>query len=144
MKQIIRLHEEDLHQMVTETVNQILRENYKLSSQDELMEYMKLRPKFTQLNVDIFVDDGFSFERYGHELLLFARNGYDSNIKEYIPISISSDPTILDDTIDYNISYDDIFQIQDFIVANEDLLIALANEEIEQLDFVNSLRKFEK
>ena len=42
--------------------------------------------------------------------------------------------------MDYNISYNDIFAIQDFIVANLSNLIALANENVSQQMFVNQLR----
>lgn len=107
---------------------------------DELMEYMWLRPKSTKLNVDIFVDDGGSYLRHNHELLLLVRNGYDQNASEFIPFSISHNPTVLDDTIDFMISYDDIFDVQDFIVAHLELLQALADRQIGQSEFVKSIK----
>ena len=48
-----------------------------------------------------------------------------------IPFSLSKKPIVLDDEMDFNISYDDIFDIQDFIVNNLDLLLKLANGEID-------------
>lgn len=48
-----------------------------------------------------------------------------------IPFSLSKKPIVLDDEMDFNISYDDIFNIQDFIVNNLDLLLKLVNEEID-------------
>ena len=48
-----------------------------------------------------------------------------------IPFSLSKNPIVLDDEMDFNISYDDIFDIQDFIVNNLGLLLKLVNEEID-------------
>lgn len=139
-KKIIRLTENELHKIIKESVQKVINENYNIDSLDELMEYMWLRPKFTNLNVDIFVDDGGSYLRHNHELLLLVRNGYDKNVSEFIPFSVSQNPIILDDTIDFLISYDDIFAVQDFIFANVELLQALANRQIEQTAFVHSIK----
>ena len=113
--------------------------HYKMNSLDELMEYMWLKPKFTGLKVDIFADDGGSYLRHNHELLLFVRNGYDKTVEEFIPNSISDNPKILDDTIDLMISYDDICDIQDFIVSNFKDLKALADRKISQIEFVERI-----
>ena len=139
-KKFINLTEKKLHDIITKNIKKIIKENYQLDSLDELMEYMWVRPKFTNLNVDIFVDDGGSYLRHNHELLLFVRNGYNNTINEFIPFSVSDNPIILDETIEYNISYDDIFDIQDFIVANVELLNALANREIKQTVFIQSIK----
>jgi hypothetical protein len=139
-KKIIRLTEQELHNIIKESVERIIHENYRLDSIDELMEFMWLRPKVTQLNVDIFVDDGMSYVRHGHELLLFVRNGYDKSINDFIPFSVSTNPIVLDDVMDFNISYEDIFCVQDFILANLKSLQALANRDISQILFVQSIR----
>lgn len=115
--------------------------HYKMDSLDELMEYMWLKPKFTGLKVDLFADDGGSYLRHKHKLLLFVRNGYNKTVEEFIPISISDDPKILDDTIDLMISEEDIFDIQDFIVSNFKDLKALADREISQTEFVERITK---
>ena len=137
---ITNLTEEKLHDIITKSVKKIIIESYQLDSLDELMEFMWVKPKFTNLNVDIFVDDGGSYLRHNHELLLFVRNGYNNTVNEFIPFSVSSNPIILDETIDYNISYDDIFNVQDFIVTNLEILIALANREIKQTMFIHSIK----
>ena len=139
-KKIIRLTENELHMIIKESVQKVISENYNIDSLDELMEYMWLRPKLTNLKVDIFVDDGGSYSMHNHELLLLVRNGYDRSASEFIPISISHNPIVLDDTIDFMISYDDIFEVQDFIVANVDLLQALADRQIGQSAFVKSIK----
>lgn len=139
-KRIIKINEEDIRNIVTKTISNYLNENYSLNDNDELMEYMWLRPNQTLLNVDIFVDDGGSYQRHNHPLLLLARNGYDKSVNDFISFSISKNPNILNPEIEYNISYNDIFAIQDFIVANLSNLIALANESISQRIFVSQLR----
>lgn len=121
-------------------MHKVIFENYNIDSVDEIMEYMWLKPNVTQLCVDIFVDDGGSYLRHNHELLLLVRNGYDKNVSEFIPFSVSYNPIVLDDTINFMISYDDIFKVQDFIVANVELLQALANRKIGQIAFVQSIR----
>ena len=140
MVKIIRITENKLENIIRESIQRVIIENYKLESLDEIMEYMWLKPKITKLNVDIFVDDGLSYKRHNHDLILFVRNGYDKNANEFIPISISLKPTVLDDEMDFNISYDDIFDIQDFIVSNLSILKALANKEISQAQFVKSIK----
>ena len=90
-------------------------EQYRLSCSEELMEYMWLKPNITKLNVDIFVDDGMSYKRNNHSLLLFIRNGYSKMSNSFIPMSISNKPCVLDDEMDFMISYEDIFLVQDFI-----------------------------
>ena len=134
------LTETELHSIIKESVQKVIFGNYNIDSVDEIMEYMWLKPNVTQLCVDIFVDDGSSYLRHNHELLLLVRNGYDKNVSEFIPFSVSHNPIVLDDTIDFMISYDDIFEVQDFIVANVELLQALANRKIGQIAFVQSLR----
>lgn len=113
---------------------------YKLSDLEELNEYMWLRPNYTRLGVDIFVDDGGSYIRHDHELLLFARNGYGRECNSFIPFSVSEKPNVLDDEMSFNISYDVIFLIQDFIQANLSILIDLANGNISQESFVQNIQ----
>ena len=115
-------------------------DGYKLSCPDELMEYMRLWPKHTGLNMDIFVDDAGSYKRNSHQLLLFIRNGYDGDFDGFIPMSVENKPRILDDEIEIKISYDDIFAVQDFVQWNLDKLIALADRKMSQTDFVDSIR----
>lgn len=109
---------------------------YRITGTDELFEFMWLKPFSTGLSVDIFVDDGGSYKRNGHVLLLFARNGYDKSVESFIPFSISNKPYVLDDDMEFNIPYDDIFLIMDFIQENEVLLKQLVEEEITHQEFV--------
>ena len=114
-------------------------DKYKLDSLEELMEYMWLRPSRTLLNVDIFVDDGLSYDRHNHPLLLFARNGYTKEDKEFIPFSISENPAILDDIPVLHIGENDVLDIKKFITDNIENLKALANNNISHIEFVNRI-----
>ena len=136
----VRINEETFKKIVSNSIKKIISENYNISDLDELMEFLWLKPNVTNLNVDIFVDDGGSYKRNNHYLLLFARNGYDKSVSDFIPFSISNQPIILDDNIDYHITYNDIFAIQDFICANLKPLIELANSQISHSDFLNSIK----
>lgn len=140
MGKVIKINEQDIKNIITETIICHINEQYSLNDSDELTEYMWLRPHLTNLNVDIFVDDGGSYRRHNHPLLLLARNGYDKSVNEFISFSVSEKPNILNPEIDYNISYNDIYAIQDFIISNLTNLSALADENISQPIFVNQLR----
>ncbi|MBR5716705.1 MAG: hypothetical protein IKX59_08965 [Bacteroidales bacterium] len=100
---------------------------YKLQDLDELLGYMWLKPNVTNINVDIFVDDGEAYIRDHHVPLLFVRNGYGREVSEFIPISISDSPTILDRSIKLNIDTSIIDEVVCFIQTNKDLLLDMAN-----------------
>ena len=138
-KEPIKIDGSQLQKMIKETVRDVLGQ-YRLDDTEEITEFLWLRPAHTGLNVDIFVDDGGSYKRHGHCPLLFVRNGYDRSVSEFIPFSISERPTILNKNIDYNISYNDIFAVQDFIAANKSILMQLANKDIPHISFLRSIR----
>ena len=94
----------------------------------------------TGLKVDIFVDDCGSYERYGHPLLLWARNGYGREVSEFIPFLVSEKPVILNSGIDCQISDDDVAAIQGFIQRNLEILVELPSDQISQIDFVESVK----
>lgn len=116
-------------------------EKYSLTDVDELMEYMWLKPDRTGLRVDIFVDDCGSYERYGHPLLLWVRNGYGREVSEFIPFLISGQPVILNSGIDCRISEEDVVAIKGFIQRNLEILVKLPADLISQTDFVESVKR---
>jgi len=142
---MIKITESKLNKIINSSIKKVLKENnsryqYRLTDLEELMEYMWLKPSITNLNVDIFVDDGGSYKRHNHILLLFARNGYDKSVSEFIPFAVSNNPVIMDENIEYKITYNDIFAIQDFIQVNITNLIKFATQTIDHNQFVNSLK----
>ena len=74
-KQIIRLTESELKDIVKSLTKRTIRESGLLRG-DELMEYARLGKEYTGLDMDIFVDDGGAYKRYGHQLWIYVRNGY--------------------------------------------------------------------
>ena len=113
---------------------------YKLQDLDELYGYMWLKLDVTNINADIFVDDGEAYIRDNHVPLLFVRNGNGREITEFIPISISKTPTILDKDIVIKIDSNVIKQIIGFIKVNYEILMALANGKVSVENFVSTLR----
>lgn len=113
---------------------------YKLQDLDELYGYMWLKPDVTNINADIFVDDGEAYIRDNHVPLLFVRNGLGREITEFIPIAISETPTILDDSITIGIDTNIIKQVMDFIKVNIYTLMAMADEMVSTNDFVSKLK----
>ena len=107
----------------------------------DLMEYMWLRPKDTGLGVDIFIDDGGAYIRHDEPLLLWVRNGYDKSVGEFIPVSVSPDPQILNDTIPIRITDVDVQAVRKYIVAKMDFLQALADRKISQIEFAHSVKE---
>lgn len=107
---------------------------------DKLMEYLWLRPSDTGLNVDVFVDDGGSYRRDGHRLILIARNGYSESVDEFLYFSIERFPQLLNREISINILPDDVWGIAMFIQNNLKTLQELADSKIDHRDFINSLK----
>lgn len=130
-----KINKEEIEKQLNNTMS------YRMEDTEEIYEYMWLKPNLTNVGVDIFVDDGGAYLRHNHELLLFARNGYGRGTADFIPFSISNKPKVLDDDMDFNISYDVIFSIQDFIQANLYSLKSLADERVSQEMFVQSINK---
>lgn len=111
-------------------VNVPNKDEYSLVDTDELTEYMWLKPKITSLEYDIFVDDGEAHIRGNHILLVFVRNGKNKSCNEFIPISVSNNPKILDFDIKISISPEDMYDIRNFIIVNKNLLIKISNMSI--------------
>ena len=88
--------------MFEEIVAEVFNE-YALQHPDELMGYRYLNKDKTGIDVDIFVDDGEAYKRDGHKPLLFVRNGYDKMNFEFVPISVSQTPYIMNREMKINI-----------------------------------------
>lgn len=125
--------------MFEEIVAEVFTE-YALQHPDELMGYRYLNKDKTGIDVDIFVDDGEAYKRDGHKPLLFVRNGYDKMNFEFVPISVSQTPYIMNREMKINIIKGDIRKIFIFIRKNLSLLLRLANMEIDQVDFLKNIQ----
>lgn len=135
-----------IDKIVTEAINDFVEEiivndsDYKMQDLDELYGYMWLKPNISNINVDIFVDDGEAYIRDNHIPLLFVRNGQDKSVSEFIPISISDSPKILDKSLKININTAIIDQIINYIITNKDALINMANGKLSASDFVSIIK----
>lgn len=116
------------------------KDEYSLIDTDELSEYMWLKPTVTTLEYDLFVDDGEAHIRGNHILLVFVRNGKERTCSEFIPISVSNDPKILNPDINITISPKDMYDIRNFIINNRHLLVKMSKGKILPDDFINNLK----
>lgn len=112
---------------------------YHLLDPDELREFLWLKPQRTNLPVDIFVDDGRSYLRHEHPLLLFARNGYTTDCVEFIPISVSEIPATLDPSLQIILSDTELAEIMRFTKLLCAMLTKLARQHITQKTFLNEV-----
>ncbi len=116
-------------------------DRYALIVAEELIGYMWLHPYETMLKFDIFVDDGGSYIRDNHPLLIFVRNGIGRQCDDFIPISVSEDPKILDVYMGIDIPLDELYKIKQFIIRNRHLLAKFAQEDsdYDPIEFVENL-----
>lgn len=140
MSKKIKIKESVFRNMVKESIEKVMLENYTITDSEKIMEYFWVKPSISNLNVDLFVDDGAAYERYGHQLLLYIRNGYDRSCNEFIAMSVNEMPMIFNDEIDYKITYNDIFDVQDFIQNNLYDLFRLANKQITHREFLSNIK----
>lgn len=131
-----KITEDELQEIILDTINES-----GLLADDELMEYARLRKNNTGLNMDIFVDDGGAYKRYGHPLWVYVRNGY-SNTDTVFPIIVSKKPSLPQNFSQkkLNIKKIDLKAVLIFISQNAALLKMFANEEIEHEDFYNKCK----
>ena len=108
-----------------------------LLDEEELLEYAWLKKENTGIDIDIFVDDGGSYKRYGHPLWIYARNGHTDN-DPFFHIIVSNKPEL--PNIDYNISSFELRAITAFVEINANLLRMLADDEISHLEFYKMCR----
>lgn len=139
-KKVIKLNESELKNIIRKVTIDTLNEEEMLNN-DDLMEYARLRKQNTGLDMDIFVDDGGAYRRYGHPLWVYVRNGY-SNTDPVFPIMVSKKP-YLPRSISQRklkIKQIDIDAVLIFISQNASLLKKFADEEIEHEDFYNNCK----
>lgn len=134
-----------IHPIIQETTNDfvsnLIKEDSEYQLQDlyELYNYMWLKPDVTNIDADIFVDDGEAYIRDQHMPLLFVRNGKGKDIMEFISISISKTPKILDNNLTIAIGENIINQVFDFIKINTAVLMGMANGNLNADEFISVL-----
>lgn len=113
--------------------------SYQAEDQLELMEYALLKPKFSGLNVALFVDDGGAYLRHDHPLWVYFRNGY-TNSDNVLPISVDAfHPQVLVHEYTLTITEEDFRSIVDFIKQHASLLVDFANRKVSHIEFFTSI-----
>ena len=110
----------------------------------ERFEYWGLGNDLTGLPFEIYIDYCKSYIYKTHPLWLYFTNGIglESN-DEWIPITVSDEPQIMCNGTTYGgweFSYDDFSKLKEFIIKYRPVLQAIANGEIEPMEFVNELQ----
>jgi len=113
---------------------------YQAEDDIELFEYLCLDTIRTNLPMRIFVDDGYSYTRHEHPLWVYMCNGY-SRQAPVVPISVSKTPCVLLPEYQLNVLEEDLQKVYAFIIENYDGIVRLANDEIDDTDFKETLRK---
>jgi len=112
-------------------------QDYKKQNKEELWEYLTIETYKAKLPVSIYVDDSSSYRRRNHPMWLYFRAFYKRNI--FLPMSIGDNPTISIKNPKMGISESDLMKIKKFIVLNKDILMQLANEEINDIEFLDAM-----
>ena len=139
-KTIVKPNEGELKSIIEKGIIDNFNEAEMLIS-DDLMEYARLRKQNTGIDIDIFVDDGGAYRRYGHPLWIYVRNGY-SNTAPVFPIMVSKKP-YLPRSISQrklNIKQIDLDAVLIFVSQNASLLKKFADEEIEHEEFYSNCK----
>jgi len=134
----VKLTEKELTNLISESVKKIISEQNFYT--DDLIEYARLVPEQTGLNVVIYVDDGGAYKRNGHPLWLFMQNNY-NNDNDVVPVVISKKPYIIGNENTLNISQRDLTDVLMFAKINSKLLNDFANDKIGHLEFYQQCRK---
>lgn len=133
MKTIEKIVKEELEKIVLEG------NRYNLQDEEELFEFMWLKPSKTGIPVDLFIDDGGSFQRNSHPILLFARNGFSKTINDFISITISKTPKVISDN-EIAIGNPILNAIFYFIKSNEKSLRKIALGKISHSEFLETIK----
>ena len=116
----------------------LLKTHNRVSYHDIMYDYVILKGEFLKLPVDIAIDNFHGYVKLGITPCVFVRNGYERQ-DDFFPIPIQEDPPKI---IDGNINIVDIdyYQMLNFVADNYQLLLSLANEELDYyLDFMKKV-----
>ncbi len=106
--------------------------------EDDLIEYCRLRPEKTGLNVEIFLDDGEAYKRNGHPLWVYIQNNY-NDITDVIPIEVETLSVISDKKV--NIDINDYENVLKYIKKNKELIKGLTDNSVKHLEYVELHKK---
>jgi hypothetical protein len=125
----------ELHEIAAsnEHLKEDIEENY-------LMEMSKLTKKNTGLPVDIWIDEGRTFTRNGHEKRIkFQGDKSDPDTHNWIPLTVSDNPEIPIKNVKHDLTEQELNTIKLFVVTNLDILLKHGNE-IGIIEFVKKMK----
>jgi hypothetical protein len=127
----------------------ILVENKLLTEQENLEENLKieematLRKNASGLPANLYLDDTGSWSKSGHwKRIKFQPDTGDRPItRDMIPMSIGDNPQVLVKNAKIELNAKQIGQIKAFVRANKDLLLQLADAEIDIFEFGRRMKR---
>lgn len=109
--------------------------------EDQLIEMSKLVKKDTGLPVDIWVDEGNTFQRGGHaRRIKFQGDKSNNDTRSWVPMTISMNPQVMPPTAKHNLTQREVDKIKRFIVINFKLLNNLGGS-VSLVDLANNMKK---
>jgi hypothetical protein len=119
------------------TEQENLEENLKIE------EMATLRKNVSGLPANLYLDDAGSWSKSGHwKRIKFQPNTGDRPMtRDMVPMSIADDPQILVKNVKVALNAKQLDQIKAFVRANKDLLLQLADAEIDIFEFGRRMKK---
>lgn len=109
------------------------------SSKDVLSEMATLRPKLSGLPTILWIDEGTMPPHW--KRVKFQASKEQMTTLQFTSMSIEDDPKIYNMPKKSDLSSNDIQRIKDFVIANKDSLLMVANKEMAYEDFLKVMIK---
>lgn len=105
--------------------------SYREEYPEETYEYQRENVRKTGLNVDVFLDCYESYKTWKHPLWVYVVNGYTKECRDYLPMSVCSNPKVLLKNYKLNITEEDLSKVKAYIIKNYESIVKLANRKID-------------
>lgn len=102
--------------------------------------FMRIAKEMTNLNVDIWIDASEGYIFNNHDIICYVQNTYNIESYNFIPVSVTEFPKIMDNNIKLNINWVDFRKACRWIKNHREQLILMANCKITCMQFVRILR----
>lgn len=108
-----------------------------LPCDDEMIEYARMWPEITGLNVDLYIDDGGAHIRNGHPIWVYVVNNYNGDTDDVIKVPV--DNIIQNQDLRLKISQDDFVRALNWIKKNKNAIKNFANGVIKRDELYKQL-----
>ena len=100
-------------------------DSYGNTDTSRLLEMSKLRRFETGLPVDIWIDEGNTFQKTGHARRIeFQGDKGDSNTHNWVPLTVSDEP-VVPRGIKHDLNEKELDDVKKFVILNKELLLKL-------------------